>query len=63
MEFKANMEFENLKYVSDPSTDTNMCIFGLFNGQETFIPIGGNEVYDEIMRQVEAGTLTIAPAD
>ena len=57
------MEFQNLKYISDPSTGTNTCIFGLFNGQETFIPIGNNEIYDEIMRQVEAGTLTIAEAE
>lgn len=57
------MEFQNLKYISDPSTGTNTCIFGLFNGQETFIPIGGNEVYDEIMRQVDAGTITIADAE
>lgn len=57
------MEFENLQYMNYADTDNPMCIFGLFNGKETHIPIGGNEVYDEIMRQVEAGTLTIAPAD
>ena len=44
-------------------TDNPMCIFGLVDGEETHIPIGNNHVYDEIMRQVDAGTLTIAEAE
>ena len=34
------------------------------DGQEIFVPIKeGNRHYDEIMRQVDAGTLTIADAE
>ena len=34
------------------------------DGEEVFVPITvGNRHYDEIMRQVAAGTLTIADAD
>ena len=34
------------------------------NGIEMHVPIAkGNRHYDEILRQVEAGTLVIAPAD
>ena len=34
------------------------------DGQETWVPVeAGNRHYDEIQRQVAAGTLTIADAD
>ena len=34
------------------------------DGEEVFVPLApGNRHYDEIMRQVAAGTLTIANAD
>ena len=34
------------------------------DGEKVFVPLtSGNRYYDEIMRQVEAGTLTIADAD
>jgi len=34
------------------------------DGVEMFVPlVSGNRHYDEIMRQVDAGTLTIANAD
>jgi len=42
--------------------DTN--IKATINGVDMWVPIeAGNRHYDEIMKQVEAGTLTIADAD
>ena len=36
----------------------------IIDGQETWVPVeAGNRHYDEIQRQVAAGTLTIADAD
>jgi len=57
------MQFENLQYMNYADTDNPMCIFGLVDGEETHIPIGNNDVYDEIMRLVEAGELTIQDAE
>ena len=42
----------------------NISIAAVINGTEVSVPIAeGNREYDEIMRQVEAGELTIADAD
>lgn len=42
----------------------NTVIKATINGTEMFVPIGpANRHYDEIMRQVAAGTLTIADAE
>ena len=42
----------------------NVCINATIDGQDLSIPLSaGNRHYDEIMRQVEAGTLTIQEAD
>jgi len=42
----------------------NIGIKAVIDTVETFIPLfAGNRHYDEIMRQVEAGTLTIQDAD
>ena len=42
----------------------NDCIKATIDGQELFVPIAeGNRHYDEIKRQVDAGTLTIEEAD
>ena len=42
----------------------NSCIKIIVDGQEMAVPLTpGNRHYDEIMRQVEAGTLTIQDAD
>ena len=42
----------------------NICIAAVIDSVEIFVPLApGNRHYDEIMRQVEAGTLTIADAD
>ena len=41
-----------------------VCINATIDGQEMSVPLAeGNRHYDEIMRQVEAGTLTIEPAE
>jgi len=43
---------------------TNVSIQATINGIELSVPLDpANRHYAEIMRQVEAGTLTIAPAD
>jgi hypothetical protein len=43
---------------------TNEIIKTTIDGQELFVPIAeGNRHYDEIKRQVDAGTLTIEEAD
>ena len=42
----------------------NNTIKATINGREFFVPLCvGNTDYDEIMRQVEAGTLVIAEAE
>tara|TARA_B100001057_G_scaffold296638_1_gene296846 strand:+ start:821 stop:1006 length:186 start_codon:yes stop_codon:yes gene_type:complete len=52
------------KYLTDGITDENSSIKATIDGQELFVPLAeGNRHYDEIMRQVEAGTLTIEEAD
>jgi hypothetical protein len=44
--------------------NVNTMVKATIDGTEMFVPIEtGNRHYDEIMRQVEAGTLTIADAD
>ena len=63
METKTN--FTSAKYVKTLS-DENSCIVVTIEGQagNMIVPlIEGNTEYDEIMRQVEAGTLTIEEAD
>ena len=43
---------------------TNISINATIDGKEMSVPLSeGNRHYDEIMRQVNAGTLTIADAD
>ena len=55
---------ENPKYVKDGLTDTNLGIQCVYNGQPCTITINPrSERYQEIMRQVDVGTLTIADAD
>jgi len=59
------MTFINLKYVKDEGGN-NISIKFTCDGQtEMSVPTGavGNTHYDEIMRQVAAGTITIADAD
>ena len=51
------------KYGLDPTTEENTCINCVFNGRHVSVPLNPeNTEYIEIMRQVAAGTLTIAEA-
>ena len=51
------------KYQIEPITEV-VTIKAIIDGVEMFVPTEeGNRHYDEIMRQVDAGTLTIEKAD
>ena len=44
--------------------NNNICVNATIDGVAMSVPLAaGNRHYDEIMRQVEAGTLTIQEAD
>jgi len=59
-----NMEFSSAKYIADTGEPSHSVRLSLTNGRFAFIPIDpANRHYDEIMRQVNAGTLTIQDAD
>ena len=60
-----NANITSAQYVVDPISNNNAAIRATIDGQELFVPLGdlANRHYAEIMRQVEAGTLTIAEAD
>ena len=51
--------------VGEPTpSEPNCAIIAVIDGVTVGVPLcPGNRHYDEIMRQVEAGTLTIADAD
>lgn len=52
------------QYVNDSFTGQPSSIKATIDGNECFVPLAaGNRHYDEIMRQVEAGTLVIQEAD
>ena len=54
----------NAQYIAHPIDGTNSSIKATIDGTEMFVPIDpANRHYAEIMRQVEAGELTIADAD
>ena len=58
------MIITNAQYLVDAETNENSTIVATIDGEEISVPIYiGNRHYDEIMRQVDAGTLTIADAD
>jgi hypothetical protein len=60
------MNITNAQYYTDSFTDTetNIGIKCIVNGEETYVPLKeGNRHYDEIMRRVSEGTLTIADAE
>jgi len=57
-----NMNITSAQYNSDGSR--NVSIQATIDGQELSVPLDpANRHYAEIMRQVEAGTLTIQDAD
>ena len=54
------MNITSAQYMADSMTGTNSCIKATIDGQELSVPLDpANRHYAEIMRQVEAGTLTI----
>lgn len=57
------MQITFAQYMVD-MTGTNSSIRATVDGQELFVPLDpANRHYAEIMRQVEAGTLTIQDAE
>ena len=59
-----NIQITSAQYFADPMTGTNSSIRATIDGQELFVPLDpANRHYAEIMRQVDAGTLTIQEAD
>jgi len=58
------MNITSAQYLSDPLNSGNSSIVAVIEGETMWIPlVAGNRHYDEIMRQVEAGTLTIQDAE
>ena len=58
------MEIQSAQYIFDSVIEENISIKAVINNQTIFVPFDqANTHYAEILRQVEAGTLTIAPAD
>jgi hypothetical protein len=54
----------NARYVVDPINDVNEAVIATIDGQEMSVPLDpANRHYAEILKQVEAGTLTIADAE
>ena len=54
----------NARYMRDPYTNESVSIIADFDGKTIGVPLATNNThYAEIMRQVEAGELTIEPAD
>ena len=58
------MIITNAKYSKDTTTNENISIGCLIDGKSSAVPLDlTNRHYAEILRQVDAGTLTIAAAD
>jgi len=59
------MNITNAQYIAHPMDGTNSSIKATIDGVEMYVPINdaANKESAEIMRQVAAGTLTIADAD
>lgn len=59
-----NMNITSAQYQADTLTGTNSSIKATIDGQEMSVPLDpANRHYAEIMRQVEAGELTIQDAE
>ena len=59
-----NMNITAAQYVQDTETNENYTIQATIDSVEMSVPLDlANRHYAEIMRQVDAGTLTIAEAD
>ena len=58
------MIIRNAKYVNNIDTNKKMAISAEINGVTQFVPLDqDNTDYEEILKQVDDGTLTIADAD
>ena len=58
------MNITSAQYIRNVYDEGNGGIKAFVDGQEMFVPLDpSNRHYAEIMRQVEAGTLTIQEAD
>ena len=58
------MNITEAKYIVDEISGNNSIIQATIDGVEMSVPLDpANRHYAEILRQVEAGTLTITPAD
>ena len=58
-----NMNITSAQYIVDMD-DNNSSVQATIDGQEMFVPLdSANRHYAEILKQVEAGTLTIADAE
>ena len=58
------MEIKNAKYLKDIVDDKNMAVNVEIDGEKVTVPLDpNNRHYAEILKQVAAGTLTIADAD
>lgn len=59
-----NMNIKSAQYMIGPMSGTTSGIKATIDNQELSVPLDpANRHYAEIMRQVEAGTLTILAAD
>jgi len=57
------MNITSAQYVTCQLTNVDNIIRAIIDGEELLIPVAvGGRYYEEIMRQVEAGELTIADA-
>lgn len=58
------MNITSAQYLADPLDGGNSGIVAVIEGETVYVPLdAGNRHYDEIMRQVNAGTLTIQDVD
>ena len=58
------MEIQSAQYISDSVIEENISIKTVINNETIFVPFDPtNTHFAEIMRQVEAGELTIQEAD
>jgi len=58
------MNITSAQYRYDPIRDANTCIIIFIDGKKWVVPLDpANRHYAEIMRQVEAGELTIQDAE
>ena len=59
-----NMNITAAQYVADPMSGNNSSIKATIDGNEMSVPMDpANRHYAEILRQVDAGILTILEAD